>query len=64
MAVVAGGVQTYEMFIGNSGSTGFVSGTSLTLRDQLPAGVTATGVAPVAGLSAASCTPLGVAAPC
>jgi uncharacterized repeat protein (TIGR01451 family) len=61
MAVVAGGVQTYEMFIGNSGSTVFVSGTTLTLRDQLPAGVTATGVAPMAGLSAASCTPLGVA---
>ena len=60
-AITSGGVQTYTISIGNSGATTYQKFTILTLRDQLPAGVTATAVSPVTGLSSASCTPLNVA---
>ena len=60
-AVVSGGVQTYTISIGNSGSVTYRSPKELTVQDQLPAGVTATAVSPVDCLDSASCIQLGVA---
>ena len=52
--VTTGAIITYQLSLGNSGSA--VSGTSFTVKDQLPAGVIATGVTAGVNVSTISCT--------
>jgi uncharacterized repeat protein (TIGR01451 family) len=58
-SVVAGGTISYALNLGNSG--GLTSGTSATVADQLPAGVTATAATAGTGVSSVSCTNLNTA---
>src|SRR5438093_1541745 len=57
--VLTNGGLTYTIGLGNSGGT--ASGTSATVKDQLPAGVTATAATAGTGLSSVSCTNLNSA---
>src|SRR5437867_6073542 len=57
--VLTNGGLTYTIGLGNSGGT--ASGTSTTVKDQLPAGVTATAAAAGTGVSSVSCTNLNSA---
>src|SRR5207248_559546 len=57
--VLTNGTLTYTIGLGNSGGT--VSGTSATVKDQLPTGVTATGATAGAGVSSVTCTNLNSA---
>ena len=52
-SVAAGGTITYTITLTNIG--GSASGTSATVKDALPAGVSVTGVTPGSGVSAVSC---------
>ena len=54
-----GGTITYTINLGNDG--GSPSGTSATVADKLPAGVTATAVSAGSGVSSVTCTNLNVA---
>ncbi len=58
-SVLANGAMTYTINLGNDG--GSSSGTSTTVKDQLPAGVKATAAAASTGVSSVSCTPLNTA---
>src|SRR5207248_1784216 len=58
-AALTNGTLTYTIGLGNSG--GIVSGTSVTVKDQLPTGVTATAAAVGTGVSAVTCTNLNSA---
>ena len=58
-SVVAGGTISYTLNLGNSG--GLPSGTSATVADQLPTGVTATAATAGTGVSSVSCTNLNTA---
>src|SRR5438128_1265542 len=57
--VLTNGGLTYTIGLGNSGGT--ASGTSATVKDQLPAGVTATAAKAGTGVSSVSCTNLNSA---
>ena len=57
--VTTNGTLTYTLGLGNSGGT--TSGTSATVKDQLPSGVTATGATAGTGVSGVTCTPLNSA---
>ncbi|MFA6488569.1 MAG: hypothetical protein WCT35_09410, partial [Sideroxydans sp.] len=58
-SVSSGGAISYTLGIGNSGSA--ISGTTVTIADQMPAGVTATSVTAGTGVSGVSCSNLGYA---
>ncbi|MBS0199344.1 MAG: hypothetical protein JSR70_02735, partial [Proteobacteria bacterium] len=53
-AVLTNGAVAYKIDLGNSGQT--ASGTTVTVKDQLPAGMTYVGVTPGAGVSTVTCT--------
>ena len=56
-SVATSGTITYTVGLGNDG--GSLSGTSATVKDQLPTGVTATAATASTGVSLVSCTNLG-----
>src|SRR5205823_1144809 len=54
--VLTNGTLTYTIGLGNSGTT--LSGTSATVKDQLPTGMSATAAAAGAGVTSVNCTNL------
>ncbi|MBS0571363.1 MAG: DUF11 domain-containing protein, partial [Proteobacteria bacterium] len=60
--VQANGTLAYTIGLGNSGQT--ASGTTATVQDVLPTGVTYVSAAPGAGVSAVTCTPAGQTLTC
>jgi hypothetical protein len=56
--VVTSSALTYAIGLGNGGSAAVTAGTSATVLDQLPSGVTATDAGPGTGVDSVSCTNL------
>ena len=59
--VAPSGTITYTFKIGNNGAGNYASGSTITIKDQLPSGVTANSAATVNGLSSISCGTLSSA---